>query len=509
MFKSRTGAREKGVNFEKKRGMLYSIFAHQKTCIGINGMSDFHMSVGDKETEAFENQQRVDASAKNPYFIRLGHDLTSEHINSTGAVQPQKVILWGKFELCPLHKQYTDMQVVKLLPSSVSSRDISKHKIRLLSQGVRIISHKRVPFEIHLRKRSEMTTGTQSTPIVGIVTSKKSHFAQEEEQRLASDGYEVLDVDLSQLIDDIDSQRKKTIDFVDIDSGCRIWVKRLSAAMFQKNNKRLALAKKTANALYTGPDKSKDMLLSAVEFTGLADHHVAEIFRKFQEIRAYAAAVAHIEVEGGEHTVFVDDILLYMGEKRTMLSELVFQFLGFEVGLTIDAEKMDFAAFFTFVSKFCCFGKYDLVRFLFYQLTVHSPEKHLIYRAHLLPLIRMVRAQYPEAVNQQQVVKASEAFKLPSDENVTFGQFTGLRGIGRPDVSLKDFVELDLRFKSLFQPLYKLHESFEEKFLGKHFWRAHKNAFHRAREMVSEDRAEGFLEDSSDDDDDDDDMHNR
>ena len=500
VYKSRKGVRENGVNLEKKRGMLYSIFAHQTTSIGINGMSDFHMSVGDRETEAFENQQRVDASAKRPYFVRLGHDLTSEHVNCTGAVQPQKVILWGKFEVCPLHKQYTDMQVVKLLPSSVSRRDISKHKIRLLSQGVLIISHKRVPFEIHLRRRSEKTTGTQSTPIVGIVTSKKGNFAQDEEQRLASDGYEVLEVDLSQLIHDIDSQRKKTVDFVDIDLGCRIWVKRLSATSFQNNNKHLTSAKKTANALYVGPDESKEMLLSAVEFTGLADQHVAEFFRKFQEIRAYAAAVAHIEVEGGENSVFVDDIFLYMGEKRTMLSELVFQFLGFAVGLTIDAEKMDFAAFFTFVSKFCCFGKYDLIRFLFYQLTLHSPEKHLIYRAHLLPLIRMVRAQYPEAVNQQQVVKASEAFKLPSDKSVKFGQFAGLRGIGRPDVSLKDFMELDRRYKSLFQPLYKLHESFTEKFLGKHFWRAHKNAFHRARQMVSEDRAESFLEDSSDDD---------
>ena len=490
VIKSRRAEQEQ----QKKRGLVYSVYTHQKTVIGLNGLTDFHVTIGEAETEAFGKKQHVNQLAHKPYFVKLGDDLTLDHRNSTGALQPQNCFFWGEFQLCPLYQQFTDIRIEKLMPSSISKVDVSRHRLSLVAEGVRIISHKRLPFELHLRKRQKGAKA-QAKPIMKFMISSLSRHDDADMVNMKKDGYECIDdMDVGALLDDIDDQKKKTSDFIDIDKGCRLWIKRLSATEF--HNKRLKDAKTMAGSLYRGTEEQKAMLLNTVEFTGLGDEHVVKIHRAFQEIGSYAAAVAKIQMTSETQSVFVDDILLYMGEKRTKLTDLIFQFMGFDVGLSIEAETMDFASFFTFVTKFCSLGKRELVRFLFFSMAAFSRHDDMVHRAHVTPLIHLIRSQYPRSVSAQQVRKVTKAFRLPAADNVEFGKFGKQLGLGNPDMSLSEFVDLDRRFPSLFQPLYKFHENFTEKFLGKHFWRAHKHAFNRARGLVSADRAEEFFCDS-------------
>ena len=141
-----------------------------------------------------------------------------------------------------------------------------------------------------------------------------------------------------------------------------------------------------------------------------------------------------------------------------------------------------------------------LVRFLFYSLEVHAEHDECVHKEQVMPLIHMVREQYPTSISIQQLNKVAKAFNLP--ENTIFQHFGDKdRNIGRygvPDFHLDDLFELDRRFGSLFSPLYKLRESFEKQFLGQRYWRALKYDFFKARHYVSEGVEDLFLDDDDD-----------
>eukprot|EP00945_MAST-04E_sp_MAST-4E-sp1_P008522 g8522.t1 len=490
-FKNRFSRTKRATQeLEKKRGLVYSIFAHQKTVIGIRGLTDFHITIGEAESEAFRKKQHISDLANKPFFQRLGLDLTSQHRNESGALQPQSCLIWGQFELSPIYKQYTDLQIVPLPPSNISKVDVSRHKLALVADGVRIVQHKLLPFEFHLRKNLKSST-SHAKPIIDMKVIGETLVDQEQANQ---DGFEELDIDLGALIDDIDEQRLKTNNYVDINKASKLWIKRLSAKEF--HSKRLDEAKKVAGRLYQGPEEKRNMMLNTVEFSGLSSLQIAKIHRKFQEVACYAAAVAEVSDVASEN-VYIDDILLFMEEKRTMLTELIFQLFGFEVGNAIEAETMDFAEFFTFVSKLCLMGRHDLLRFLFFSMAAHSGVEDRVHRWHMIPLIRMIKEQYPRSVSEQQIRKVKNAFNLP-DCTDKFGKFHKRIGdYTHPDFTIEEMFDLDKRFHSLFQPLYKVHENFVRVFLGKQFWRRHKRLFHEARTLISADMTHAIFDEGS------------
>jgi hypothetical protein len=223
-------------------------------------------------------------------------------------------------------------------------------------------------------------------------------------------------------------------------------------------------------------------------------------------VQAYSYSVAKTDVDM-DNKISIDDLLLYLSERRTTLVEMLFNLMGFPVGKSIEAETLDFADFVAFVVKLCTMGRHELVRFLFFSLGAHADHDECVFRGQVMPLIYMVREQYPTSISLQQLSKVAKAFNLPEnsifknlgDKNRNIGKY------GIPNFHLNDLFELDRRFGSLFSPLYKLRESFEKQFLGQRYWRALKFEFFKARHYVTIGVEDLFVDEDEDDNDDDND----
>ena len=87
---------------------------------------------------------------------------------------------------------------------------------------------------------------------------------------------------------------------------------------------------------------------------------------------------------------------------------------------------------------------------------------------------------------------------MPPSENILLDAQTG-RQVSLSFVFASSVIEevCLIRFHSLFQPLYKVHENFVRVFLGKQFWRRHKRLFHEARTLISADMTHAIFDEGS------------
>ena len=465
------------------------------------------MTVGSREYEIFEEKQHLSESAGKAYFTPIVGDLTALHRNEYNAVQPQQFYLWGKFELCPIHRHYTHIDFVALPPSSRSKIDHSRELIALQNAGVRVIKHSRVPFEIHLRKKCKDKPLVPIVALKALAIDKDRHANLYDE--LVDDGFEAFGdgdgLDLADFMFAIDAHMKKTRDFVDVDAGMNLWIKRLSPIEYDTAD--MKNARGIAKELFRGSTHKQKQLVRAIEFANLSFDQIETLHEDFVKIQAHSFSVAKVDVDM-ENQISVDDLLLYLNERRTKLVEMLFNLMDIDVGKSLEAETLDFADFVSFVSRLCTMGRHDLVRFLFFSMGANAEHSECVHREQVMPLIYMVRNQYPRSTSEQQLKKVSIAFNLP--ENLKFEHSNDKRrniGIyGVPDFHLSDMFELDRRFGSLFSPLYKLKESFEKKFLGERFWRGIKYEFFKARQYVSSGIVEDlFREDEVDEEEDEED----
>ena len=166
-------------------------------------------------------------------------------------------------------------------------------------------------------------------------------------------------MDFGDFIFGIDKHLQKSRNFIDVDTGLNLWIKRLSPIAY--DTEEMKDARSVAKELLRGSPEKQKTLIKSIEYANLSFEHVTTLYKDFIRIQAYSYSVAKIDVNM-DSKISVDDLLLYLNERRTHLVEMTFNLMDFKVGKSIEAETLDFADFVSFVVRFCTMGRHELVR---------------------------------------------------------------------------------------------------------------------------------------------------
>jgi hypothetical protein len=511
-----------------------SVKRFQRGAVPVIGVVDVKITVGDREFEAVSLEQKVNERAGRRYFTPTERDLSKSYKRgSDGTRMPaQRCVLW----ICKESKRAQDLLCdISIVPleegssagtayaihddaeeasknGSIASSATNAAKRKLAPIGVQIVRHKRLPFEIWLRKQGV-------TPIIDVLwsgrTESKNKWHQHNLARLQKTGY----VRVDQHLDNLPAMRDKVVarqrDFVVVDREMMLWTKSVDTKADPKFE-----MKAITEQLRDGK-KIETMANMAM----LTPHDLDRLFELFTKIQHYGHEARRRSAKtklqrkkldkmqssvDAFNTMPVDSVHLYLMEPKTCFTEFFWRLIMTSTGdkmhddlieekeqeeererlmeqvrtgvFTVEGEGIDsqeitFGEFCQAVCRFCMFGEEQILSTVF---RLANPEKpaNLISPHALIMTLRSIHGNAgPRNHAKQNIHQFGQSI----------GAFSGAAGSRHvPTLNSRVMVGLHQRYNAILYPAFRFHRAFTAKFLGNKFWNRKKKAFADARRALIE-----------------------
>ena len=454
--------------------LMFSIQSRQKEAIAQTGVIDIALTVGEDEYKSFLEQQNLAKNEGRSYFVTSRVDLHSKHTKLSEGQQvsrPRFIFIWTMTSHDRTAHIITDIQIVKH-PKESNSLKQRDYIDAVKKSGWVLKWHPKCKFEIKyhrngrhmIRALQVVSNERQQAKLVktgweAFAYNNREHTKQGEEIIAGGEAEDFIHEDL---------------DFGEFnyDAGTKLYIKH---AMPKKNASALEAqyeAVKRSDGTYA--DISQDSmdhaslrrLLDQVEFAGYTAIDIDKLRTNFNKMDA----------DGGG-TVDVDEFFNYVKERRTVLSEHIFEFHGFEFGEHQEDEELDFGHFVKAITTLCMFDRELLVRFFFNMFDTEN--NRYILKTEARKLIEMFQHQAPGVCTKGQCERGC--------------LMLGIIGTGRGQgiVTFDDFLELANSCPTVVYPILKLQHTMRTKFLGIKYWERKLDNMRKARELVFQARHEG------------------
>jgi Ca2+-binding EF-hand superfamily protein len=464
--------REKLVRAEFE-SLMFSIQARQKEAIAQTGVVEIELTVGEDRYKSFSQEQHLAMKEGRSYYVTNLVDIHSTHTKlSEGqhVPNPRFIFIWTMTANDRTSHVITDIQITKR-PPKMNSLRLREYLDSVKDSGWIMKWDPKCNFEIRYRK-----DGRHMIRSMEVVKNER------QQAKYIKTGWEVhsLDTITHEGKGGDENEDQKSGDLLPLDfkyfhydSGCKLFLKH---ALPKKNSQALEAhyeAVKRSDGTYgdisqdSMDDASIRRLVDQVEFAGYTAIDIDKLRRHFNKMD---------NDESG--TVDVDEFFEYINENRTILSQHIFEFHGFEFGVNLKDEELDFGHFVKAITTMCMFDTNLLVRFFFNIFDVEN--KRYIMKTEARQLLTMFQHQAPGVCTRGQMERACLMLGIIGS------------GAGQGGVTFEDFLELAHSCPTVVYPILKFQHALRTKFLGVKYWEKKLLNMEKARKLVVQARNDGI-----------------
>jgi Ca2+-binding EF-hand superfamily protein len=496
--------------------LMYSIQARQKEQIAQTGVVDVALTVGETDYRAFRAEQHLKEKEGLPFFVTNRVDLHASHFELSEGQEvprPRWIFLWTQtahnrtshiltdFEIRRRPKGLNELKYRTYLDEieaagwtvkwsrncrfEIRYRRDGKHMIRalqaeairnrqakLLKTGWETLHMPPGEHEAEIVRSMKKSAAKAGRPYIkppseggsGAGESKTSSRAVSKQVRFAMEEY----AELSMFID----PQCVDVGMYGYDAATKVYVKH---ALPKKSDRAMEAhfeALKQSDGSYADVSQSSmgddglETLLEQVEFAGYSAVNIDKLRMKFNAMDDDASG-----------TVDIDEFFGYIKERRTVLSEHIFEFHDIEFGEHLEEELLDFGHFVKAITTLCLFDGTLLIRFFFNIFD--KGNKRYILKTEARQLLEMLQHQEPGVCTKGQGDRAALMLGI-----IGSGQGQGV-------VTFEDFLTLSERCPTVVYPVFKLQHTLRKTFLGVKFWEKKLTKMAKARELVFAARHDG------------------
>ena len=458
---------------EEFETLMFSIQSRQKEAIAQSGMVDLALTCGEEHYKTFRAEQQIAMKEGRPYFVTNRVDLFSTHTTlSEGqrVPRPKFIFIWTMTAHDRTSHIITDVRIMKR-PRGLNSLKLREYMDEVAASGWILKTNVHCKFEIRYRR-----DGRHMIKAMQAVSNPKQHA------KLIKEGWEEFcygdkshsaESQGEEKIDGAD-EFSEALDFSEFgyDPDTRLLMKHaLPKKSAQAIEAQYEAVKRSDGSYGSVSQDSMDhesmrRLLDQVEFAGYTAVDIDKLRTHFHKMD-----------NDDSGSVDVDEFFEYIKENRTILSQHMFEFHGFEFGEKLEDEELDFGHFVKGLTTLCMFDTQLLVRF-FFKMFDEDNEMYIL-KNEARQLLEMFHHQAPGVCTRGQLNRACLMLGIIGS------------GVGQGVVTFDDFLELANSCPTVVYPILKLQHSLRTKFFGMKYWERKLEKMAMARDLVFRARHEG------------------
>ena len=453
--------------------LMYSIQSRQKEAIAQTGVIDIALTVGEDRYKGFREEQHLAMKEGRPYFVTNLVDIHSTHTKLSEGLRvpdPRFIFIWTMTSNDRTSHIVTDIQITTR-PKGMNSLMLRDYLDDIERSGWQIKWDPKCKFEIRYHRngrhmiRSLQVMKDERQQATLLKTGWEEYCGTLADKQGAEQGEKKATEHETSTAPGIFQQFR-------YDPSIKMYIKYVAP---KKNAQALEAqyeAVKKSDGTYD--DISQDSmnhasirrLVDQVEFAGYSALDVNELRKHFNKM--------DIDASG---TVDVDEFFEYINENRTILSQHIFEFHGFDFGERVADEELDFGHFVKAITTLCMFDTNYLVRFFFNIFDVDN-ERYIL-KTEARKLLEMFQHQAPGVCTRGQMERGCLMLGI-----VGSGSNQGV-------VTFEDFLELANSCPTVVYPILKLQHTLRTKFLGVKYWEKKLLNMEKARNLVFQARDDG------------------